>query len=144
MATTIEPLVGRSDAAWLATPNRRGSLDLMTGQLLKDQPRESERRDEAAPSNGRTGVEHLVDPVWGGIWRGTPQRPQVDCGPVVQYPGCPGDASGPLVRTKGLVARPQLTVDAQHAYDAAAIANRDARETWAGLDTVEPWMDASP
>jgi hypothetical protein len=144
MATTIEPLVGRSDAGWLATPNRRGSLDLVTGQLLKDQPRESERRDEAARSNGRNGVEHLVDPACGGIRHGTRRRPQVDCGPVVQYPGCPGDASGPLMRTKGLMALPPLTADAQHADDAAAIANRDARETWAGLNIVEPWRDTSP
>jgi len=48
------------------------------------------------------------------------------------------------MRTKGLMALPPLTADAQHADDAAAIANRDARETWAGLNIVEPWRDTSP
>lgn len=51
------------------------------------------------------------------------------------YPRSPADATGPLTLTKGLVALAPLTVvDADHAVDAAEIAQVDARDAWAGLD----------
>ena len=61
------------------------------------------------------------------------------------YPGTPADATGPLRLTKGLVALAPLTaVDAQHADAAAVIANREAREAWAGLTILGHRRDILP
>ena len=50
------------------------------------------------------------------------------------YPRTPGDATGTLILTKGLVALAPLTpVEAPDADDAAAIANVDAAQAWDGL-----------